>query len=951
MPAQFVVPSTPGTYAWYQGIGLADCSLSRARGWTSSPSTVEISAAAFPAIAPAPLAALFDGAMTLIEAPAPSPPPVAAADQPPPDRVLPPTTTLSASGTLALAYVAGDGTAYPMPPVELWWTRAEAVRSADGASVIRVRLTLADARYFWARGLLRRWSFNRVLPNRQLAADSLGEDGKPLPRAIIAAQEVCQQLAGRPILAAYPRPWDDDRSPLEFPVFGRALEALAALAQRDGLEEPCLRWDGTMALHAAGDGALGYAPRGLGANLTPFPGTGFPALDKAGQGRGDVLQPGHPEELVLVVGSDRVATVAIDDWQPVLVLTGGSLILPLTEKVVRDLTDGNYGLEWLARFVLQPAAYQANPSLDPNVADLLAEQAWRLWRLPGAVVEAVAAPAVGAGLLSGGLPEGPALQVGTPGPNAHLLPLQARAETHNGRRLAPTVECYTFTTEHVALRGSPGASLLRVIKEELRAIVGSSAVTPTGLLPGVDFSGVPGNAAPTKNHPLLSAGDVLRDDGTLLAQRGVSLDELQGMLDRVHAITQTGAPPGTTAALLDLTRRQIAAEAELGADAGRLDLFDAARLIDQAEGELHQGVLDALLTVHEDTSAEKLARAENEAIRVLLLDKIRPLLTKAQQDRSDQAKLGAQTGSKSKDQAFGLTVLSNRPKASVRLTQATSGESASTPVTPPRAPDLHAQVIDPEAGIVRTSSLAGWVFPDGTADPSDAFFVPRPVRVIFGATIRPRIDQPPAPIKAPTPPKQATGTATSTGPVVTANDVANFVAFATAPGGQNVVPAVLSDRETPYVAAFQRAGRGVPQDKALADVALDRAVRVDDPELAELVYLDGSSNADDLRARAALRAAQRMSAPDQVPSQRLVLAHPWPVNCDGVVASVEITMRHTREGVPCGFETLITTGTGAAPVRAPGQTALRGAPAALTSPRAPVARAGSGASRTGSVVR
>ena len=138
--------------------------------------------------------------------------------------------------------------------------------------------------------------------------------------------------------------------------------------------------------------------------------------------------------------------------------------------------------------------------------------------------------------------------------------------------------------------------------------------------------------------------------------------------------------------------------------------------------------------------------------------------------------------------------------------------------------------------------------------------------------------------------------------------------------------------------ALRRRRHDLPRDGD----ELDRAVRLDDPELAELVLLDGSSNAADLLARATARAAVRLNTPDAVASRRLLLAHPWPVNCDGVVAAVEVTMRTTKEGVPCGFETLITTGAGNAPLPVPGTTRARS--------RSPVSVTGAAVRRIGAAL-
>lgn len=895
-----------GTFATYQGLPLVACVYRNARGWSSPTTMVEILASSVtgPTIEPfASESELFPVQLVRGE---PAALPAVALDQ----EVRGGERDLGSSlfprrlrpvGDLVVGEVSPDGTAYPHPPVRLYVIRSETVRASDGSPVERVRLTLADVRYFFANGVLKRWSFNRVLADGTVARDSLGPDGKPLSRAQVAA-ELAASLPGRPELAGTPGRWDDDHGPLELPPFGAAMPALAGLVARAGLEEPCLRLDGRIALHAAGDGRVAATPPdGRGENTVEIP-AGL-VLSKDGQGRGRVVEPGYPVETVLVVGGPRVASVAVDDWEPVLVLPDGR-VFPLTSAFLRELTGkARFDIPWLQRFVLQPAAYQGDPDLDPDVAALLADQAWRMWRLPGAEVEdeptdeaVVPAPNTNAeGETPGGagVPDVlrqdgdgnlPSQRVRRPGRNAHLLPLLNRAETSGGRRLAPLVQCYSFAAVHVRLRGSPGDEKLTALWNE----IGKLRANP----PPTEFT--VGNTA-RRGH--LSVTDLLKNDAPLetLNSKAVTVEQLQRALDRVREIQSFRERPGGkfyADTLLDLTKRQIAAAEEAGGPAGASQVFEAAIHLFEAEDQ----IADQVAGVRSDVvSQEQLdaTLAANDSIRQALLTQIRPLLKEAEAARIARADLVQTVGEAGANgKAFGLVVYGNRP--------------VSRPGEPKVRPtDVHAQVVDAEAGIVRTSTLAGHVVADdptivAPSDLSHASFVPRPVRVVFGAVVRPRIDLLPGER-----PRTVSG-----------------VAAVQVGGGDNVIPVALTDRETLYVSAWRRTGRGAVEQIPVEAAPLERARSLREPDLVELVVLDGTSNRARLDEEARKAAAEHADVPDLVPSTRTLLARAWPINCDGVVAEVTITMR-TKDNAPCGFETLVVTGSSAAPFVDPTVTRVR----------------------------
>jgi hypothetical protein len=838
-----------GTFATYQGFPLRACQFRRSRGYAATTSTVDIMASSLPAgwsVEAPNLSTLFTKARNQSE----------------PKRVA---NGFAASGALVMRYTDEKGVDYKVTVDPLYIIRAETVRR--GPSVERVRLTLVDIRYFWPRGLMNRWSFNRRRGDGVVAMDSTignedvavvgGSPGDLFSRFQIA-QLATKRLAGAPRLVSAPERWKLDKSGVEFKPFAPAVSAVQQLVAKAGLEDPCLRLDGDVDLPAAGAGALGYAPGGTGENKQAFE-SKF-KLYKDGQGQGRVVEPGYPEEFVVVVGGQRVATVALDDWEPVLYLPG-RVVVPLNEETVRKLTGNRYGMEWLSEFVLRPPNYRSDPNVDPEVTDLLGDQAWRLWRMPG--VEA--------------------------GPNAHLLPMQPRAETENGRRVAITVEIVHFTTEHVTLRASPNLERLSEIGRQMAALRANKPAIPSSV------TVVGGHGLGT-----LSVLDLLSSEAQKeLSDLGISSMEIDQALKSVRAIeaARKAVRGGDLYAdnMLRLERERLEEEEKAGRGRpGQVAIFDAALEVVKAEKELEKGasaVLEALGKIDSALSDQtfRTLLKERSDLRELVGIRIKDLAKRAANARAQARQRFLETGSEAVSKPRTHVLYSNRPKP------------RAGGVT--RKIDQDAIVVDEHAGVIRTSELAGHVEPDGAPATTlgAAKFVPKPVRVIFGTSLRPRVDVPPG---------------TTSRPESGAGSIPGR-------GGQNVVPEALNDTESTYYAAFGRVARGVPIRIGLNEDVFARGVVIDDPDLVELIRLDGSSNLLDLDQRATELAADRLNAPDVVESSRVLLAHPWPVNCDGVVESVTITMRE-KDGAPCGFETLVTTGSSRAAVpQGQGQTRTR----------------------------
>ena len=895
-----------GTFGDFQGFPLFAVHVLRSRGWQSDVSVVEIPFEAFPESfdfttpGPGQLAVKTSGSQTR------------GASTPLPRR-------MAWEGALSLSEVVrGEAWAVTIGP--LFVVRVETVKvpvtfpdGTEGTKIVRVRVYLVDERYFWPRGVAPRWSFNRVRADGSVALDSVRPGGSLWNRFEVAS-DFCAHLFRKPELVVAPEEWKRDTSALELEPFPAAVEALARLTTDSGLLEPCLRLDGSVALHRPGEGRLGYVVAGSGANDGTFP-PGV-MLWKEGQGQGNTVELGYPEDYVIVVGGVRVVTIALDAWRPVLVVPSkiaASRVLFLTDKNVIKLTGSKrYGMEWLKRFVLQPRTLQSNVDVPQDVLDLLAAQAWRLFMLPGAMAEDDRG-------------------VYQPGPNAHMLPLVDdgdRAETTAGRRMPLKVDTFRFTTVHQALQGDAARLKLFEITSAIDEIRGRVVFDPD----------LPGPIDEAFRRTPIRMSDVF--DPTV-PRRGLSLDELQAFLSRAREIEKFRKARGgdlIAESLLDLTGEQLAAEEETGADAGRTELWEIALEVLKLEKEFEANA-GKLSAGDEDFLRRQL---DVPGVREAFLERIKRIMQAAEKARDDQRTASRLGAGPERAPAVGMSVMKNLPRQ-----EDTGASLFSAELGVIRTGDLAVHVtIDPEA------FRAGEAFPAVPTNASHAMIVECPVRVAFGATVRPRSDRPPG-SAAPTRPQTGTPAPNPNATpvrqegetlgafharrsafeeIVRRARLPRLDAKALRPGEKvetadefvarqaanpdcavepDVVSEALTDEETYYTAAFKRTARARAEKVKLADVPRDQAVRIKEPHLVELVTLSGSSNVGTLDRDAERLAAERFNVPDLVTTRKHVLARPWPVNCDGLIASVEIKSR-VANGAPCGYETTITTGGDAA---------------------------------------
>lgn len=848
-----------GTLITYQGHVARSVVFRRSRGWRADASQVVFAVEDFPA---GFTFRVPNGAAELLRRGEPPTPDLGAlrtGRRPPaPERKR----SLDWSGYLVLAEVQG-GEEWTTVVGPLFVARVDQAREGAGSRAT-VAVTLVDERHLWAWGYARRWSFNRRRGDGTLAADSLKPTaegpaltagaGRPYTTAEIA-QELAAQLPLGPSLVRTPPEWEEPNPGTELPPFAPAGPSLAALAVDLGLEEPCLGYDGSVSLWGGGEGRVGYAESGLGGeNNRDLPAELRVGL--GGTGQGLAVEHGYPEPFLLVVGGHRIRTVAVEPWEPVLQV--GGRVVPLTEEVVRGLTLGAHGLLWLRSFVLDPDSYQASAGLDRATATLLREQAWRLFRLPFAVNE----------------------DDGSPGPNAHLLPLLPRAETQGGRRLPAEASYARFTAVHRTIAPAESSSSIRLAAIRLR-LVGlrneiRSAVVPLspatdpwsndfgreGVTRALDFIGFDREpevgAAEALSHGLGDGGgfsEALGEDARWALGQALLLERLARLPSGIAALGQEYTA---------LVREQGELERGEGTSALLALAIEAQALgreIQEHQRSIEVAVFGGGILQPREAEQRRAFAVRAQALRRRMREAEHAI---------EERRRATRTGPRAPQT---LTVLLNVP----------------------RAIDPGASIVDAAAGVIRTSALAGTLHSEEVPTPGATILDPAPVLVLFGAVVRPRTDR-----------------------------AAGRPLTGAVPQGWG--PHAADDRETFYARAFRRVAPGQVERVDERAIPPGAAAVIRRPDLVELLPLDGAGNVVELDQQAETIAVARSNRRDLISEKRATVARPWPVLCDGLVAEVEIRSRESQ-GAPCGFLTSVTIGSRAAP-RNPfvGRTRTRGDP-------------------------
>ncbi|MCA9312691.1 MAG: hypothetical protein KDA21_15865, partial [Phycisphaerales bacterium] len=421
-----------GTFATYQGIPCTAVRYRNARGARASVSEVEIPAPLLEASGGKPDQTQsgfrwseWNAADLAAQARPQAPEGVDEAFAGAPRGALSLPRRLQWEGTLSLA--EDPQRVLSIPGLAI--VRIEKVdASANKAALAHFyRLTLVDWRFFLGRGAVTEWNFNVV---RQDGTVRLDTTKAFPPGERYSLDEIAEVLrAGiwrHPEIARTPPAWDTNTREVTFLPFESMATALPKLCAYGEVVEPCLHIDGELAFYAPGEGMVGWAPEGKGENTEDLP-------DDHKAAEGLSWESAWPEEYVMVVGGPRVATVAVDDSEPVLMLDGVPALL--TEQLVRNLTKNRYGLEWLAKIVMMPPSDHYVEGVPEATVKLLTEQAWNFYRVREAEKSEV-----------GDYPDGSKglRYTGEPGANAHLLPLLDRAGTAGGARRAVTVESYSW---------------------------------------------------------------------------------------------------------------------------------------------------------------------------------------------------------------------------------------------------------------------------------------------------------------------------------------------------------------------------------------------------------------------------------------------------------------------------------------------------------------------------
>jgi len=866
-----------GTWASYQGHPCVDVDFVRSRGLEPDTSIVEIIAS--PDLE---LEAPQESSLAKREAPERRTFEQILDDAAAPSDLVP-GALLKPEGTLVCAEVL-QGQLRALAIAGLFVLRLELARRGEAPEAVVWRVYLVDERFFWPLGLEPRWSYNRVRADgKSFAIDSLDQASDPpipFPTSKLVAAELVARLFRAPTVSAMPSSWGTDYREWRWRPFEPAVQAIRTVVDAMGVE-PCLRLDGTLAFHEPGDGVLGadgvavpgsadVDPSGVpsGSNAKALPADLRPWLRGTGHGR--ALEFGYPERYLVVVGGVRVATVALDAWEPVLVIHGRPV--PLTEQTIRMLTVGRHGLEWLHKWLVQPPAHQHAVGVTEAVLDLLRSQAYRLYRLPGAVVYDAAVretllKAKVEALKAAGIPEAQARQIASselalaqvlnpvadgdarPGRNAHLLPLERRAEVDGRGRMDVTVRIYRYVTksrtfdDRTAESEAVGEAVreLASLSTQIRDAAAIKSVPDPWNLTNKRLEAVPMSLRlelVAKSFGFANAFGkyVGGEDWERARQEAIAVDRIQAI------------DPALAARYEAALKKKLDAEDKLNGT-GNAELYELAK---------------PYAAVNNDRPQSQI-RATVEALR-RLDERVGQLLAEKRQVEAAGGRLGT---------SIGGVYFENLD----------------------RADDLGASVYSEDLGIIRTSCLAGHLLDPDVHDSGSTTFVPLPVRVLFGATVRPRTDRP-----------LGTPSGTPSGAVAKAEP--------------DVVPEALSDRETIFRAVYERVGRGLARpvpDADVTDEVLRAAARLERPDLAELVPIAAAGNRAALLAQAQDAAATLFRRQDVLRSETLTMLGPWAVNPDGVVSTVRVQMRHDPEsGAPCGFLTTVTTGSSAFKTRRQG---------------------------------
>lgn len=773
-----------------------------------------------------------------------------------------------------------------------------------------LKLVLSDVRMLYGLGVVRdsesedwlpRWSFNRLQPDGAYALDSVQDNGQPWTLRQVLSRFVVGSLPASPKLARLPaREAFDKTADLQYEPFEPPALALQRAVDDYRTADPCLALNGALALYEDGEGRVGYSV-GEGVENTEDVPPQFHKTQKL-QGKSNQAEFSYPPQYALVVGGKAIATAAVDRWEFVLQINGR--FFPLSDETVVKLTgDERLGLDWLSRWILSKPEHKRSANLPEKIATLLDQQAWTLVRLPLVEVERkLDAPADAQGAASGDPVAGaspPETEL-LPGPYAHLLPLLPQGKSQGGKRVPVEVQAYGYGVRHFTHGEAPEL-------QRLKAAAAAKAAAEEGIWSELN------GTSPLRLRPPVSMFDAWlagKDAAQVqeLSVSGAGIDDVWQIVRQEGGVNERGQAvlPFQVNRYLRHLRQVAVLRADRPDLAGVYEAAQVAFLRAQDEAALSRPgnipprqeklweIAKEILAFEDNLKKQQVASSNgitvvvglardprNRALKDDLRRKVAKLVREIANDRVERQALVAAGG--------GETL---------------PGQQVQIVVNEGRATDTGARVFDAELGVVKLSRRAGWVEdpviqraelgPVHNVSPgafNGARFRPQPVRVIFGHELRPRIDvaygtpvevqAAPRPITGLDPAKQATVE-------------------------PDVVRSAESDDATWYRSCWRRDGSG-QATPILPSLATDPLV-VRRRDLVELIDLEGESNRAKLDELARDTSASRFGVRSLVRGESVPLIGLWPVNCDGVVAHVQITTVKGPSGGPAGFQTTVTTG-------------------------------------------
>lgn len=582
-------------------------------------------------------------------------------------------------------------------------------------------------------------------------------------------------------------------------------------------------------------------------------------------------------------------------------------------------------LLWLQRWVLRPDAFQVfggkQDRLDLAMAfEVLSRDAYRLWRCPFSETNML-----------------------------HTSPMANRAEASGGVRAPILIETYKWKEKVIPVAGVPGSLTTGAdlvsdgklqeynrAKAKVKAIGGEidlrmayerskDALTFTPLVdlvdeltakpPGVEGSNVtilaqkrfPGlRPRNVPNSVLLVVHDeqgafgaglrtVVTEIGTnpqLLADlKGLVGSDAKGFATTFAARGLALYLPGLIAekaGLTDLAASYTAALLEQAKAAQPLK----ATLLNTSDLELQLAV--GLVALGREVKKRLVKKASKETgAAVAILDQI--LERFRTYERASRSR-------------FNTGLL----KGAIEFTQEANYPTARYFVNLPRTPDADARVEDSNQHLIRTREPAGHLERVDVDTVTETRLVPRPIRVTWGVRVAPprRDGRPVAPIvfrnaraltgslddKPSDPvtnqdldPEYARPYVTSVGLGI--NDAERHGNLAPDPWID--LQTTLAKRRQDYKVGYywsgwRRTGPGSVTGPLRATLPAEDALQVDDPGLVELIGVFGETNQSTLDQSARQQARAQTRRKDVLDTGQRVYRRPWAVDCDGLVAGVEI---------------------------------------------------------------